>query len=169
MSKNVSTPSKPPPTGSYALHPSSNASIQSPPPLQPLDNPLKPEIPKSTTILTIIRAAITIPIIAIWIVIGLYIWIPLVLRRTLSYIGAIVASAITRDTDAVVSAGINLEHSTSFFFDGFILIAHSLGMTGRHLSEQNDKGHLRAKEECIISTGIWLIFAIIWMIFSIIF
>ena len=131
---------------------------------QPLLNPLKPEKPESSFLLTFIRAAITIPIVLIWIIVGLYIWIPLVFRRTVSYISAVVASAITRDTDSVVSTGINLEHSVSFFFDGFVLIAHSLGMTGRHLDEQSDRGILRAKEEFLISTIIWIFFAMIWML-----
>jgi len=164
MATNVPAPPSPPPTERSAVHLSSQISAPPPLPLKPLNNPLKPEQLESTMILTLIRAAITIPIILIWIVVGLYIWIPLLARRILSYIGAIVAAAITRNTDAVVSAGINLEHSTSFFFDGFVLIAHSLGMTGRHLDEQSDKGHLRAKEECLISTGIWALFAIIWLI-----
>ena len=131
---------------------------------KPIPNPLKPEHPESTLFLTLIRAAITIPVVLIWVVIGLYIWIPLLVRRTISYISAVVASAITRDTDAVVSSGINLEHSISFFFDGFVLIAQSLGMTGRHLDEQNDRGSVRAKEEFIISTLIWIIFAMVWLI-----
>ena len=171
MASNLSIPPPPPnrPTGPPPLNrpigsdPITNYSVtkQS---AKPIPNPLKPEHPESTLFLTLIRAAITIPVVLIWVVIGLYIWIPLLVRRTIAYISAVVASAITRDTDAVVSSGINLEHSLSFFFDGFVLIGHSLGMTGRHLDEQDDRGVVRAKEEFMISTLIWIIFAMVWMI-----
>ena len=123
----------------------------------PLRNPLKEDNLEPSLLLAIIRTVITIPVVLIWIFAGLYIWIPLVIRRLGSYISAVISSAMTRDTDNVVAAGINLEHAISFFFDGFKLIFHSLGYTGRHLGEQEEKASIRAKEEFLMSTITWCI------------
>jgi hypothetical protein len=133
-------------------------------PFRALENPLRPETPESTFLLTSIRAAITIPILIIWIVVGLYIWIPLLLRRIFVYVGAVITSAITRETENVVLSGINLEHSLSFFYDGFVLIFHSLGLTGRNLGEQHEGGSMRAKEEFFLSTWIWCMVASVWLV-----
>ncbi|HIF46115.1 MAG TPA: hypothetical protein EYQ73_04870 [Candidatus Poseidoniales archaeon] len=138
------------------------------PSTKPLENPLQSNQDQTSFLLTFVRVSITIPIIIIWIIVGLYIWIPLVLRRLIYYVGAIVSSAITRETDNVVLSGVNLEHSLSFFFDGFILIFHSLGLTGRHLGEQKEEGSLRAKEEFMTSTIIWSFIGMIWLLFYII-
>ena len=156
------------PTGKGPLAESTTLPIPLPPPKHNWENPLSPNHVEPSFLLTFIRVTITIPILLIWIVIGLYIWVPLLLRRILAYVSAVVSSAITRDTDHVISTGINLEHSVSFFFDGFVLIFHSLGFTGRHLKEQTDKQNLRAKEEFAISTIIWAAFGSIWMLVLII-
>ena len=122
----------------------------------------------SNFLLNMIRAIITIPIILLWVVIGLYIWLPLLLRRICSYIGAVITSAITRETENVVISGVNLEHSLTFFFDGFVLIFHSLGYTGRHLKEQEDFGSMRAKEEFMTSSVTWIIITLAWVLFYLI-
>jgi len=99
--------------------------------------------------------ATTIPIVLIWAVVGLYIWIPLLLQRIGAYVAAVIISAITRDVTEVNRTAINLEHSVSFYTDGFILIGHSIGFSTRHLPEQRILSKQRALEEMGLATLIW--------------
>jgi hypothetical protein len=133
----------------------------------PLRNPLIEENTEPSFLLATIRTAITIPVVVIWFFAGLYIWIPLVMRRLANYISAVISSAMTRDTDNVVAAGINLEHAISFFFDGFKIIFHSLGYTGRYLGEQQENASIRAKEEFLMSTITWclILFVVLGFMF----
>ena len=129
-----------------------------------ISNPFNSEVQKSSFLLSMIRASITVPIIFIWIIVGLYIWIPLLLRRIFAYISSVISSAITRETNLVIQSGVNLEHSLSFFYDGFVLIFHSLGYTGRHLQEQKEVGTIRALDEVWASTFTWFAILLIWAI-----
>jgi hypothetical protein len=120
-------------------------------------NPLVQEVvsPVGGVTLTVIRMATTIPIVLIWAVVGLYIWIPLLLQRIGAYVAAVIISAITRDVTEVNRTAINLEHSVSFYTDGFILIGHSIGFSTRHLPEQRILSKQRALEEMGLATLIW--------------
>ena len=116
-------------------------------------------------IIVILRTLITLPIFLLWVVVGLYIWIPLLTRRITTYVFAVINSAITRNVLSVENAAINLEHSITFFTDGFILIAYSAGFTGRHLPEQRTLSKRRTVEELGLATIVWVA---IWAIFGIV-
>lgn len=125
-------------------------------------NVLKEETFVESKAALLIKATVTVPILLIWFILGLYMWIPLLCRKISLYIIAVVTSALTREVEAVKGASINLEHAISFFMDGFRLIIYSLGFKGKGMPTQRVISRDEAKLEFMFASIHWSVLAILF-------
>ena len=79
-------------------------------------SPEAPDEPRSWVTEVAIRAALSISL-AVWVVVGFILWLPLLLRRTASFVVAVLSATLTNGSPDL--AGKHLRDSASFYRRGF--------------------------------------------------